>query len=688
MADLKPIGSEKLQGQEKLNRILEIARYKENIPNSVNETSKIEFGKTLADGNQYEIVKEKSGYVIKKRIDESLDYVEPMKNRKYYRSYSQALKRMNLLAGELNRLNENEEEVSMFSLEEQKKFTLKLPNKPEPQMDAPAPELPADDMDVDMDAEMDMDLPMGDEEVSMDAEVDAPEMGMEPEAGAEEEVDFKVVQKLTGKLGQKIRTMNDSVGMTSEDVKYVLNSILSALDLEKLDDEDREDVIAKIEEIETDYDSDEMDMDMDLTGDEELGLDLDMEEPVEGEMGEERYGSFGHLKRKDSKGDTYYDEFERIAKDSDIYGIGDDEMFDTEEFETFKQLYDKYGDKQKWFSKNDGERMFDLYKQKTGKPFKVKTRKLEGEMGEEIYGSFGNLKRKDSKGDTYYNEFDRKAKDVDLYGIGDDEMFDTEEFETFKQLYDKYGDKQKWFSKNDGERMFDLYKQKTGKPFKVKTRKLEGEMGEGDDMYLGIGDHGFYDKSDRQMNDFNFDYDEEEYDDFDDFISKYPNQNWFRKGRSDDAEFGRDSSDRKFWDRYKEKFGGPFKLRKRRSEMGEEFDGKVVGVYSNIKKQRDEEMSEEDMNKSQISKIMDTIFSESKVDKVLEKYFVINESETKKTKKNSPEKLAETVEQKLAVEFIMSENSNMKFLGKTNKGNLVFENKGEQFKVTTKGELI
>jgi hypothetical protein len=126
-------------------------------------------------------------------------------------------------------------------------------------------------------------------------------------------------------------------------------------------------------------------------------------------------------------------------------------------------------------------------------------------------------------------------------------------------------------------------------------------------------------------------------------------------------------------------------------EMGEEFDGKdgkVIGVYSNIKKQRDEEMSEEDMNKSQISKIMDTIFSESKVDKVLEKYFVINESETKKTKKNSPEKLAETVEQKLAVEFIMSENSNMKFLGKTNKGNLVFENKGEQFKVTTKGELI
>ena len=30
MADLKPLGSERLQGSEKLNRIMEIARYKES----------------------------------------------------------------------------------------------------------------------------------------------------------------------------------------------------------------------------------------------------------------------------------------------------------------------------------------------------------------------------------------------------------------------------------------------------------------------------------------------------------------------------------------------------------------------------------------------------------------------------------------------------------------------------------
>jgi hypothetical protein len=501
MADLKPIGSEKLQGQEKIQRILEISRYKENIPNSINETSRVEFGKTLADGNQYEIVREKLGYVIKKRIDESLDYIDQMKNRKYYRSYSQALKRMNLMAGELNRLNENEFGVSMYNIQEQSKFTLKLPKSAE---EAPAPEM--------MDSpEMDVDMEMGDDEMTMDTDMEVgDDMEMDSEESQEmgsdeEEIDFKTIQKLTGKLGQKIRTMNDSVGMTSEDIKYVMNSIISALDFSKLDMEDKEDILSKIEDEESDYGMEGDDLDMDLSGDEELdlGLDMDLEASTDGEMGEEMYGSFGHLRRKDSKGDTYYDELERNPKDSDIYGIGDDEMFDTEEFETFKQLYDKYGDKQKWFSKNDGERMFDLYKEKTGKPFKVKTRKMDGEMGE----------------------------------------------------------------------------------------------------------------------------------------------------------------------------------------------GDVIGVYSNIKKQRNEEMTEDEKVQTSISKIMDGIFGESNVDKVLEKYFLVSESEKKtntkkKNKSISVVSLAESIEQKTAVEFMLSESKELKFLGKTNKGNLIFEHQGKQIKVTTEGEVL
>lgn len=95
----------------------------------------------------------------------------------------------------------------------------------------------------------------------------------------------------------------------------------------------------------------------------------------------------------------------------------------------------------------------------------------EDEMEEEMYGSFGNMKRKDYKGDEYYDENDRKVRDFDLYGISGDD-FDTEEFETFQQLYDKYGDKQSWFK---GEEIFNTYKEKTGKPFKVKTKKSEME---------------------------------------------------------------------------------------------------------------------------------------------------------------------------------------------------------------------
>ena len=103
------------------------------------------------------------------------------------------------------------------------------------------------------------------------------------------------------------------------------------------------------------------------------------------------------------------------------------------------------------------------------------------EIEEGMYGSFGDPKRKDFKGDEYYDEKDRPVRSGDIYGIGGDD-FDTEEFDTFKQLYDKYGDKQSWFNKRDGETMFNKYREMTGKPFKVKTRKNEmgeNEVGEG-----------------------------------------------------------------------------------------------------------------------------------------------------------------------------------------------------------------
>ncbi len=66
MSKLKPIGSEKLQGSQKLNRMLEIAMYKEIEKNTLNENFTNEYNILLPDGNQYSIVKEKLGYIIKK----------------------------------------------------------------------------------------------------------------------------------------------------------------------------------------------------------------------------------------------------------------------------------------------------------------------------------------------------------------------------------------------------------------------------------------------------------------------------------------------------------------------------------------------------------------------------------------------------------------------------------------------
>lgn len=56
--------------------------------------------------------------------------------------------------------------------------------------------------------------------------------------------------------------------------------------------------------------------------------------------------------------------------------------------------------------------------------------------------------------------------------------------------------------------------------------------------------------------------------------------------------------------------------------------------------------------------------------------------------KKEIKRLSESIEQELTSEFILKENTNIKFLGKTNKGNLIFESGKKQFKVTSKGELL
>ena len=286
MAKLKAIGSEKLEGADKLKRIMEIATYRMPL-NNINENAS-EYSINLPDGMDYHIVKEKQGYIIKKGVNEStLDYMEPMKNRKYFSSYSQALRKLNLIIKESNEINGQNEEVKLFG--EQKKFVLKTPTPPTPEVVAPAvpaepmalpePELPMDDMGGDDELDLGMDT-----ELDLDVPAEEPMTGGED---MEERVSFKVIQKLTGKLTQKMRALEDQEGMSSEDIKYVINMVLSALDLTKLDPEDMEDIMSKFEDVEAD-----VEMDSDMGGEPEMDLDFEdevsMEEPMEG-MGSEDY---------------------------------------------------------------------------------------------------------------------------------------------------------------------------------------------------------------------------------------------------------------------------------------------------------------------------------------------------------------------------------------------------------------
>ena len=296
MSGLKPIGSEKLQGDEKIQRILQIARYKEVTPNPVNETAKTDYVTKLSDGNIYVIDKEKMGYIIKKQISESVsEYISPMKNRKYYNSYAEAMKTLNLMAKEINQTLGVKEGISLFT--EQKKYFLKTPK-----VDAPEPEMgpSLEDTPPPSDVPMEPEAPMSDEtsDMPIEPETDLPtdDMGNMEDIGIPEEpngemgdenVTFKTIQKLTGKLGQKIRAMEDSgEEISSKDAKYVINSILSALE-DNLEEDDKMDIITKLEGEE----DDEMNMDMgdEMSTDNEESSDLSSDEeiPVEdGEMSE------------------------------------------------------------------------------------------------------------------------------------------------------------------------------------------------------------------------------------------------------------------------------------------------------------------------------------------------------------------------------------------------------------------
>ena len=233
MAELKPLGSEKLNGDDKLKRILELTYFNSNKNNS-RSSSKPELVKESKNGGVYGVVKEKDGYYVKRGLNESsLDYIGGMfmKNKNKFSSYAEAFKRLELLKGQ-------------EELQEATKYVLKQ-NKP--QQEAPMPEAPMDLPPAPAaDASGDVPPPSPEGEAPMDAPSDAPpaEGGEDEDAGKRSSY-MAEAQKYAGKLGQELRDLHDR--MESDDIKYILNMIISAVDLDKLSDEDIEDVAKKFE---------------------------------------------------------------------------------------------------------------------------------------------------------------------------------------------------------------------------------------------------------------------------------------------------------------------------------------------------------------------------------------------------------------------------------------------------------
>jgi len=304
MSELRPLGSEKLPVEEKLKRIMEIANYGRTPKTSINENKShknVEFLMESTNG-MYGIVREGNSYYVQKGINESsLDYIGGMfmKDKNRFSSYSAALKRLELISGQ-ETLNEAKRYVLKSKGGESSAPVEDIPAEPiadEPVMDAPIDDSPVGDPSIDGEQPIE-DLPSDDLEGEEDG-------GMKSEYMDE-------VQKFSGKLGQALRDVKER--MESDDIKYVINMVLSAINLDALDEDDREDIAEKFE-----------------VKEDEFGSESGEESDNEDEFGsEEDFDDEGNPINVDSELDEIMAKLESFV-DTDAIGVGEKDEIEIEE---------------------------------------------------------------------------------------------------------------------------------------------------------------------------------------------------------------------------------------------------------------------------------------------------------------------------------------------------------------------
>ena len=294
----KFVNPKKIKGQDKLNRIKDLMGKMNTLTESTSH-SELELVKKGPNGVVYGIVRENRNYFIKTSTktngelkSNDFDYVGGLQNKgtEKYNSYADALKHLNMKFDMLNESFGVDNNVNLFETDgtpiaggasfgfvlpemEGKDEEIISDEKMVLNVDVPKSEEPVEDeVDMDIDTEVEVD-PFGDDG-SMEVDTEVEDEG----SGDEGDGFTKKIQKLTGKIGQMLRDKDDP---DAELDKYVINSIVSAINWEEIPDEDVEDIISKIEGEDEEDDA--------LEGGEEESVDIDMEE--EGE--EDPFGDDG-----------------------------------------------------------------------------------------------------------------------------------------------------------------------------------------------------------------------------------------------------------------------------------------------------------------------------------------------------------------------------------------------------------
>ena len=300
------VNPKSLKGQDKLNRMLDLMGKMDTL-NESKSFSELELIKRGPNGLVYGIIRENHNYFIKtsqknsgKFLSEDFSYIGGLQNKydERYHSYSEALKHLNIKFDMLNesygvKNNTNifesdgraiaggagfgfvlEKEEEIISDEEKKVLKVDAPKSKSTEVSdlgqAPVEDEVSDEPDVDMGGDI-ADMDFGDDTDTEESD---------DEEGGDDTT--KKIQKMTGKIGQLLR---DKEEVDPELEKYVINSIISALHLDEMDESDKEDIISKIEGEEEEGDEEPVDDTEEPVDDTEEPVG-DTEEPV-GDTGSE-----------------------------------------------------------------------------------------------------------------------------------------------------------------------------------------------------------------------------------------------------------------------------------------------------------------------------------------------------------------------------------------------------------------